>query len=152
MEIHDIGTMTVLSRTRRLNVSQIGEEAALVYGELHAEAAARGLAVNGPAVFVARSMPQDAHTLFEIDFCLPVAGDDLPTLPPLRCARLIYEGPLANLFVQGYQTLLQSMADKGLTPNGESREVYHVWYGPESDDNRIEVQIGVASSTDDNAQ
>lgn len=145
MEIHVTGTMTVLSRTRRLNVSQISQEAALVYGELHAEADARGFAVNGPAVFVARSMPQDAHTLFEIDFCLPVAGEDLHTLPPLRCARLIYEGPLDNLFVQGYQPLLQSMADKGLTPSGESREVYHAWYGPESNDNRIEVQIGVAS-------
>lgn len=152
MEILDTGTVTVLSRTRRLNVSQIGEEAALVYGELHAEADARGLTVNGPAVFVARSMPQDAHTIFEIDFCLPVAGDDLPTLPPLRCARLIYEGPLDNLFVQGYQPLLQSMVDKGLTPNGESREVYHAWHGPESDNNRIEVQIGIASWAEDKAQ
>jgi hypothetical protein len=144
MNIHTTERTAVLRRKGRMTIPQIGEHAALAYEAMHAEAQARQLVVNGPSIIVARSMPQDAHTEFELEFCLPVKGDDLPTLPALRCARLMYEGSLDKLFTQGYQPLLQSMADAGLTPSGESREVYHAWHGPESDENCIEIQIGIA--------
>lgn len=132
-----------MRRTARLTIPQIGEQAAQAYESMRAEAKARQLVINGPAIFVARSMPKDAHTEFELAFCLPVDGDDLPILPAFRCACFMFEGPLDRLFTHGYQTLLRSIEDAGLTPSDESREVYHEWYGPESDKNRIEIQIGV---------
>jgi hypothetical protein len=88
-------------------------------------------------------MPRDTHTEFDLDFCLPVASDEPPALPALCCARLMYEGPLAELFTGGYQPLLQAMAAAGLRASGESREIYHAWHGPESADNQIEIQIGI---------
>lgn len=143
MNIHTTEAMTALQRKVRMTIPQIGEQAAQAYESMRAEAQARQLVVNGPSIFVARSMPQDAHTEFELTFCLPVKGNDLPILPAFCCACFIFEGPLDRLFTHGYQTLLRSIEDAGLTPSDESREVYHEWYGPESDKNRIEIQIGV---------
>jgi hypothetical protein len=145
MEIHTTQAVPALSRRCRLTVAEIGARAETACAELHMQAQARGLSVNGPPVFVARGMPQDAHTAFDIDFCLPVAGIDLPLLPALHCARQVYQGPLAGLFVHGYRPLLQAMAEAGLRPSGESREVYHAWHGPDSAANRIEIQIGIAA-------
>lgn len=143
MQLHTTPPTAVLRRTHRLRLETVGTHAAQAYAELHAEARSRGLTVNGPPIFAARGLPQDAHTPFDLDFCLPVTGGDLPLLPALRCARRIHEGPLVELFTRGYQPLLQAIAEAGLRASGESREVYHVWHGPESHDNRIEIQIGI---------
>lgn len=145
MDIQTIEATPVLDRRRRLTVAQIGNEAAQAYAELRAEAHARGLAVNGPPIFAAHAMPQGAHTAFDIIFCLPVAATEAHHLPRLRCASLLYEGPLTDLFTRGYQPLLQAIAEVGLRPTGESREVYHAWHGPESAANRIEIQIGIGA-------
>ncbi|UPG73056.1 GyrI-like domain-containing protein [Roseomonas gilardii subsp. gilardii] len=100
--------------------------------------------LNGPPIFQAWGMPQDAQTEFELAFCLPVAGGD-HELPPLRCAAAIYEGPISGLFIHGYEPLLQAIAAAGLQASGESREVYHRWQDPEAMDNRIEIQIGLGA-------
>ncbi|MBB5215224.1 GyrI-like domain-containing protein [Parapusillimonas granuli] len=144
MHIHLIEPIPALRRYQRLTIAQIHERAALAFAELHAEAKARDLTINGPSVFQAHHLPSDAHSEFEMTFCLPVASDAIQRLPRLRCASLTYEGPLADLFAKGYQTLLSAISAAGLQTNGESREVYHAWHGPRSPDNRIEIQIGIS--------
>ena len=104
MNIHTTEAITALQRTVRMTIPQIGEQAAQAYENMRAEAQARQLVVNGPSIFVAHSMPQDAHTEFELTFCLPVKGSDLPKLPAFRCACFMFEGPLDRLFTHGYQT------------------------------------------------
>lgn len=143
MQLHTTPPTAVLRRTHRLCLETVGTHAAQAYAELHAEARSRGLTVNGAPIFAARGLPQDPHTPFDLDFCLPATGGDLPLLPALRCVRRIHEGPLAELFTRGYQPLLQAIAEAGLRTSGESREVYHAWHGPESPANRIEIQIGI---------
>lgn len=143
MQIHTTPAMPALQKHCRTTIGQVGSEASPAYTELYAQAEDRGLAVNGPPIFVAHDLPQDAHTAFDMMFCLPVDSEDAPNLPALHCASLTYEGPLADLFERGYRPLLQAIAEAGLQPNGESREVYHVWHGPESTANRIEIQIGL---------
>lgn len=144
MNIHKTKTVKVLQRMVRTTIPQIGEQATKAYESMHAEAQERQLVINGAPIFVAQSMPQDAHTDFELTLCLPVEGKDLPTLPGLRCACFMFEGPLDKFFTHGYQTLLHDMRNAGISPSNQSREIYHAWYGPDSDKNRIEIQIGVA--------
>ncbi|KOF53631.1 MULTISPECIES: GyrI-like domain-containing protein [unclassified Achromobacter] len=144
MELKTVEPLAVLRDRRRVTLAQVGALAAGIYPELERQAAAGGLRVEGPPVFAAHGLPQDAQTPFELDYCLPVAGAAPHTLPRLRCASLLYQGPLDRLFSQGYQPLLRAIAEAGLTPTAESREVYHAWAGPQSAANRIEIQIGVA--------
>lgn len=143
MQIYSLAPITVLQRRERLSIAQIAAQAGPACTALRAEAEARDLVVNGPMIFQAWQMPQDAHGEFELNFCLPVAGGD-QQLPALQCASTIHEGPLDELFSRGYRPLLEAIAAAGLRPTGESREVYHRWNGPEATDNRIEIQIGVA--------
>lgn len=144
MEHHTTTAMTVLRRSQHLRLPKVGATAGQICAELYAEAQERGLKVEGVPIFAARGLPQDSRTVFELDICLPVAGDGLPTLPAMHCVRRLYEGPLTELFTRGYQPLLQAIAQAGLQPNGNSREIYHVWHGPGANDNRIEIQIGIA--------
>lgn len=97
MELHTTAPVSVLRRRHRLSLDAVGTQAVQAYADLHTEAQARGLTVNGPPIFAAWGLPQDAHTLFDLDFCLPVEGAALPVLPVLHCARRVYEGRLASI-------------------------------------------------------
>ncbi|GIZ11063.1 AraC family transcriptional regulator [Pseudomonas sp. NCCP-436] len=143
MNIQHIEAISVLQQQHRLNIAQIGERAAAALAELQADAAARGMEISGPPIFQAQQMPQDAQCEFSLAFCLPVSGKTAQQLPALRCASRIYQGALDGLFSEGYEPLLAAITAAGLRPSGESREVYHCWHGPQSADNRIEIQIGL---------
>lgn len=159
MDLHLTPTIHVLRRSQRLRLPEIAAAAGPLCAELYAQAQVSGLAIDGPPIFIATGLPDDAQTPFDWAACLPVAGaqrvsvgqpdmpsgpQELAVLPPLSCARTVYVGPLVGLFTRGYQPLLQAIAEAGLRTSGESREVYHVWHGPDSPDNRIEIQIGIA--------
>lgn len=160
MDRHLTPAIRVLRRSQRLCLPEIAAAAGPVCAELEAHAQASGLAIDGPPIFTAQGLPDDAETPFDWAACLPVADaqgmpadephvpsgqTELTVLPPLSCARTEYVGPLAELFAHGYQPLLRAIAEAGLRPSGASREVYHVWRGPEAPDNRIEIQIGIAA-------
>lgn len=147
MERKTIAPFSVLEERRTLALSEVGNIAASVCSTLSARAAALGLTVTGPTIFVAHGLPKDPDTLFPLSFCLPVtpeAAEGTTHLSSINAACAVYEGPLSGLFSHGYQPLLADMAEAGLTPTGESREVYHRWTGPNHDDNRIEIQFAVA--------
>ncbi|MDO6708635.1 hypothetical protein [Photobacterium sp. 1_MG-2023] len=55
----------------------------------------------------------------------------------------VYEGPFADLFAKGYQPLLTARHNMSYELSGESRAVYPVWYGPDSDKNHVEIQFGI---------
>jgi len=44
---------------------------------------------------------------------------------------------------KGYEPFLQKIAQQGLITGDTCREVYENWEGPESQDNKIRLQIGV---------
>lgn len=158
MDLHLTPAIRVLRRSQCLCLSEIAAVAGPLCAEMNAHALASGLAIDGPPIFTATGLPDNAQTPFDWAACLPVADaqgaqaeqpkvpsgpNELAVLPPLSCARTVYVGPLAGLFTHGYQPLLRAIAEAGMRASGESREVYHVWHGPEAADNRIEIQIGI---------
>lgn len=160
MNLYLTPAVCVLRRSQRLRLPDIAAVAGPLCAELEAHAQASGFAIDGPPIFTAQGLPDDIETLFDWAACLPVADaqgmpadephvpsgqTELTVLPPLSCVRTVYVGPLAGLFAHGYQPLLRAIAEAGLRTSGTSREVYHVWHGPEAPDNRIEIQIGIAA-------
>lgn len=160
MNLYLTPTVCVLRGSQRLRLPDIAAVAGPLCADLEAHAQASGFAIDGPPIFTAQGLPDDIKTLFDWAACLPVANAqdalaekfnepsgpyELIVLPPLSCARTMYVGPLAGLFAHGYQPLLRAIAEAGRHPSGVSREVYHVWHGPEAPDNRIEIQIGIAA-------
>lgn len=144
MQILTVPALPVVRQRHRLTLPQVGLTALDACPAVSAAAAAAGLQPAGPWIFAAYGMPRDAHTAFDLDYCLPVAGGD-DCLPAFHCASTIYEGPLASLFTQGYASLLAAVAAAGVATTGDTREVYHIWEGPEAATNRVEIQFGIAA-------
>jgi effector-binding domain-containing protein len=46
----------------------------------------------------------------------------------------------------GYQPLIEEINAVNLECSGESREVYHTWEGPDSENNVVEIQFGLAAT------
>jgi effector-binding domain-containing protein len=49
------------------------------------------------------------------------------------------------MFQEGYGPLLGEIEVSGLGVSGESREIYHVWMGPEDPGNEVEIQFGLVT-------
>ncbi|GAA0580525.1 AraC family transcriptional regulator [Caenispirillum bisanense] len=143
MQILTVPALSVVRQRHHLTLPQVGLTGLDACPAVSAAAAAAGLQPAGPWIFAAHGMPRDAHTAFDLDYCLPVAGGE-DCLPAFHCASAIYEGPLTGLFPQGYAPLLAAVAAAGLATTGDTREVYHIWDGPEAATNRVEIQIGLA--------
>lgn len=153
MNIVETPDLWVLSLGRRLSIPEIGAAAAECVAAIENEMAARGLAPAGPWIFISESLPRDRESRFPWRACRPVAkpasydgGLDLIHLAPIRAATAVYEGPLADLFTNGYAPLLAAVETSGHAVSGESREIYHAWHGPDAPDNRIEIQFGLAQA------
>ncbi|TDR80677.1 GyrI-like domain-containing protein [Paludibacterium purpuratum] len=140
----------VLFRSQRLTIPEIGLYAEKHCADIQDEATRRGLEIEGPWTFVSYSLPDNPSDAFQLDFCLPIVladavDDSVPSikvLPAFPCASYSYQGPLAGIFPQGYAPLLHDIGQAKLALTGESREVYLQWDGPDSSENRIEIQFG----------
>jgi hypothetical protein len=151
MEIKEAPGMQVLSAARRLTIPQVRAEAAEVTARIAAEAERLGLSANGPWMFIARDLPRDGRTLFEVRFCLPVEGTamvagefELATLKAAMVASAVYQGPLRSLFTKGYAPLVAAVEASRHAFSGESREVYHQWGRDGSGYQKIEIQFGLS--------
>ncbi|WP_120512562.1 GyrI-like domain-containing protein [Photobacterium salinisoli] len=156
MQIKHTSPGQVLFIRKRLYISDVGPASVDCSRQIQDLIDRSNLSVTGPWHFIAYHFPQDDQTEFDMDFCLPVAGEcdeflkgdiEAKYLPDLHCATCVFEGPLDDLFVKGYQPLLLEMKDEQCRLTGESREVYHNWCGPDSDKNVVEIQFGIQTDT-----
>lgn len=115
------------------------------------DAEAWGLVATGPWTFVSHNLPQDTETTFELTICRPIeaggeyAGEyQIVELPGFLAAVAEYEGPLSGIYADTYAPLLESLLTGDAPLSGEVRELYHVYTEPESPQNRVEIQIGIA--------
>jgi hypothetical protein len=70
-------------------------------------------------------------------------GDfEVRELPELRCASLIYVGPVTRLG-DAWQAIYRAARARGLTPTEDERELTLYWESAESPNNVFQVQLGV---------
>ncbi|WP_092974352.1 GyrI-like domain-containing protein [Ralstonia sp. NFACC01] len=151
MQMKVVPPVRVLSAPHRITLAEVGKTASAVCAAVEADAAAQGMTVSGPWMFIYRNLPHDPDTPCEIEFCLPVQSVPvyhgrhvLKTLPGATCAAHVHEGPLDRLF-DSYATLLRAAAAQGCRLSGESREIYHCWQGPQAAENRVEILFALES-------
>jgi effector-binding domain-containing protein len=61
---------------------------------------------------------------------------------PFKCASVIYQGPVTKVG-EAWMALVTQATEAGLKPKGDSREVYLWWEGEDSQNNVIELQLGL---------
>lgn len=151
MDIKETEPMLVLCASRTLSIPQIKLASPEITTAIDAEIARCGLGIAGPWVFVARNLPKDGKTAFDLRFCRPVTGAagydgafQLLQLEPIMVASALHQGPMRTLFTQGYAPLLRDIEQSRHTFSGESREIYHQWAGQGGRYHRIEIQFGLS--------
>lgn len=143
--------MNVLCAAQELTIPEVG-----IYGEKYGveimeEVEKYGLRVVGPWVFISYNLPRNGKERYKTEFCLPIENGEIYAggrfavkyLSSFSCAYAGYNGKLRQLFTNGYQPLVREIVSAKMNFTGESREVYHAWIGPNSPENRIEIQFGV---------
>ncbi|CAN7472830.1 hypothetical protein ASC89_17285 [Devosia sp. Root413D1] len=150
MDIKETEAMVVLSTSRRLTIAAIKQVSPEITGQLDAEIARSGLEIAGPWVFVARNLPRDSKTEFELRFCRPVRRADgydgpfaVAHLEPIMVASAMHQGSMRTLFTEGYAPLVAAIEASRHVFSGESREIYHQWAGQGGRYHRIEIQFGL---------
>lgn len=147
-----IEPMTVLYAEEVLSISEVGTYGEKYCAEIMEEVEKYGLRIVGPWVFVSYNLPKNGKDRYRVEFCLPIASGEayaegkfsIKSLRRFSCAFVEYKGKLRQLFTKGYQPLVREIVTAKMNFTGESREVYHVWIGPNSPENRIAIQFGVA--------
>jgi hypothetical protein len=142
--------IVVPATARTLTMPEVAGFSSQALPDLEADARQQRLEFTGPWIFVSHDLPQDATTTFVLHLCRPIAesaGYDGPhqvlTLPAMDCGTHLYKGPLQGIFAEGYAPLLQSLMTDDIPLTGEIREVYHLWTDPASDENTVEIQVGI---------
>lgn len=124
---------------------------------LYADLATNQVTPIAPLVFIYRDLDGDPQRRFTLEVAQPVEDADLATyngtlrtvtLEPLRCVQREHLGDLEDMGSRTYAPFFADIAAAGLTPGTECREVYSVYKGPHSEDNRTRVQVEVRDAAD----
>lgn len=113
------------------------------------EAAHAEAHVGDGAPVIIRYFPSSTPDTFLMEVGIPVkpgtqpAGEaQVKTLPPYRCASLLYCGGLAHI-QQAYGVLTQAIKDAGLKQGSEGREWYYHFEGDASPNNVIGLYLEI---------
>lgn len=152
METKIIKSIQVLCVCEYLTLQEIGERSERLCSDMAKEIEKYKLRISGPWIFVSYGRDGNYNTRFRHEYCIPIdntenyKGDfQIKTLPETECAFITYQGDLSeeNFGKKGYSLLVDSVIKSGRNFTGESREVYHKWISPESQNNIIEIQFGI---------
>lgn len=152
METKIIKSIQVLCACEYLTIQEIGEYGERLCSNMVEEIEKYKLGINGPWIFVSYGRDGNYDTRFRHEYCIPIDNTEnyngtfqIKTFQEMECAFMTYQGDLSeeNFGGKGYGPLVDSIIKSGRNLTGESREVYHKWISPESQNNIIEIQFGI---------
>ncbi|MGC9393393.1 MAG: hypothetical protein ACP5J4_00910 [Anaerolineae bacterium] len=105
--------------------------------------------ITGDAPIIVRYFPTGEADLYVMEAGVPVkpgtqpAGEaQVKTLPPYRCAALLYWGSLEHI-AEAYGALNQAIKEAGLEQTGEGQEWYYHFEGDASPNNLIGLHLEI---------
>ncbi|HEY2585981.1 MAG TPA: GyrI-like domain-containing protein [Tepidisphaeraceae bacterium] len=114
-------------------------EKAITEGKIHP---------SGPLVFVYRDL-KDPNQPFTLDVGFGVPDDtaafgnyQVRKVEPFKCATVLFSGPLAKV-PEAYNKLMGALPALNLKPTTTVREFYLYWETPDSQNNIVQIQVGV---------
>ena len=155
MNIQTNDPMTVISVKKTATLNTLTDIVGNTPVQMLVDMEAHDIEATGPMIFIYRGVNGDPDAPFELEVSVPVSDNafqlrdysgrySVNTIEAFRYVERTYLGPVDGLGKEGYEPLFIDMAKAGIEPSGEAREVYMNWVGPESPDNRTDIQVGVA--------
>ncbi|MEM9602727.1 MAG: hypothetical protein AAGA11_07680 [Pseudomonadota bacterium] len=155
MQIDTLTAQTALATSLDTCLATLSRDVDGPVQALYADLAAQRIAPDAPLVFIYRDLDGDPQRRFTLEVAQPLEEADLATydgalravtLTPLRCVQREHLGDLEDMGSRTYAPLFADIAAAGLTPGAQCREVYSVYNGPHSADNRTLVQVEVQAA------
>lgn len=104
----------------------------------------------GPLEFIYHGATDDMDKEFDLEIALPVATVtkpewsqfDFKETNDFKCVSEEYKGSMENIY-GAYEKLFGEINADGMNSNDEVREVYQNWVSFSSEENIVEIQIGI---------
>jgi effector-binding domain-containing protein len=137
-----------LLSSHTITFSELSQTSAKAVDALFAELGKLGLQRAGNIEFIYHNFSQDKPFLLEI--AMPVTEEKESTSDEFKIVKRnafrnlnhIHIGSMESM-MQAYDGIFAEIGNKGLPYNGEVREVYLKFSGPQAADNVTEIQIGL---------
>ncbi|MBX2824893.1 MAG: hypothetical protein KTR33_09210 [Gammaproteobacteria bacterium] len=155
MQVNTSSPVSVVSTCLTATLENVSQRVGDLPMQLYDDLEQQRLEPKGPMVFVYRGVDGNPNTEFELEITLPVDAEaardnyqgkfEIKRVEAFRHVETEYAGPVSAMSKEGYEPLFTDLSRSGLAPDGQCREVYDNWVNPESDENRIRIQVGVQS-------
>ena len=147
MEIKNIEKTTVLTKTVKTNLRNIGQYVGNGPAKLVEQAQNFGLEICGPQIWEYVDADGNPDTEFTLHINIPIKSngsefENQRELEPLKCAMMMHMGSWDNFRVT-YEKLVGDIMQGGHKMTGYCREVYHNCDFENPDNCVTEVQMGI---------
>lgn len=150
METKNVEAKQVLAGSLKTTLNKLQADCDPVIERLMIEAESMKIAAIGPLEFIYTGATEDKDKEFHLEIAMPVnvkSGVTLPEFeikvtPVFKCASHTYKGKMENIG-GAYHQVFDDLQSKSLRPTEEIREVYENWVSFSSEENIVEIQIGI---------
>jgi len=110
-----------------------------------------GLKPSGPMEFIYKGATSDMDKTFLLEIAQPVEGDADPNnlsgfklkdTPAFTCVQHRYKRKMDGI-MNAYDQVFANISKESLAPTDEVREVYQNWVSLSSDQNIVDIQVGI---------
>ena len=150
METKHIESKRVIAGSFTTTFSKMNGEVNPFIENLMTELESAGYVPAGPMEFIYKGATNDPNKEFQLEVAQPVNGSpsgelnnfELKQTPILNCVSHSYVGPMDKIMAT-YDELFGNIQKEKLVPTDEVREVYHNWVSLSSEENIVEIQVGI---------
>ena len=150
METKTIQPKKVMYGSMKTTMNKIKDESEPVINALMADVEKHGVTPVGPLEFIYFGATGDMDKEFTLEIALPVAPDSsaqgssfgIKDTNTLKCISHEHNGSMEDIY-QVYEDLFKHIDGDTMKSTDEVREVYTKWVDFSSDENIVEIQIGV---------
>ena len=151
METKLIEPKKVVAGSFQTTLNKMNEEVNPFIEKLMTALEQAGLKPSGPMEFIYKGATSDMDKSFLLEIAQPVTGDSkigsisefkLKETSAFTCVEHRYKGKMGGI-MKTYEQLFASISKESIAPTDEVREVYQNWVSLSSDQNIVDIQIGI---------
>jgi len=151
METKFIEPKTVVAGSFETTLNKMNAEVNPFIEKLMTALEESGLKPSGPMEFIYKGASSDVNKSFELEIVQPVTGKantdklsefSIKDTSEFACVTHTYQGKIDNI-MNAYHKLYENIDKEGVVPTDVVREVYRNWVSLSSDQNIVEIQIGI---------
>lgn len=150
MTTKNIQPKKVFYGSLKTTLNKIQTDCEPVVNSIYADVEKYGIQPTGPMEFIYHGATGDMDKEFDLEIALPVAKIEKPEWSQFdfketndfKCVSEEYKGSMENIYGT-YEKLFGQIDSDGMKSTEEVREVYQNWVSFSSDENIVEIQIGI---------